>query len=789
MPVPLLQEIVTAIGTLADHYGVDDVTTLTQDDIRRICPPTPVFSFTATGGGAVVAASSLSQNKKSNKAPPPPPPEGLFASTSSSSSSLFPAAAARSDEVEEAQERLNRDEEDHRPPPQGGPSLFGSYVETMPVSDGSLPPSSACLLSPWRYSQTNAYRSLSMGPEDPPPLLLLAANHHQQQHSTSCCIVAEDDPRHRQEQEDDENASGKFAHPRTSAEARQEEFRTTTLVGPSDGHNNNEEVPNNEFVGSSSASLSLGRRGRSCSSPPLSSSSDDRLCETQVLPESRPSTDLGKNKRHTTRRTCESGDKKVDATTPTAQRTSTSAAALTGDVTPSLPKQQRQTTTSSSNHTHSQSSPTTATTEAEAAGPAISRTIEATLPTDDATARVVWIRAALSIPTTAFPLSQQQQPKRDRSTTSLTFSYTAIAAVVNPGATTTTTAATAVCSPARPYDYISEKIHFQKRWISAASDPQLAQLQQPAAGEVEQVAVPEVSSPVSSTSSCVCCFCGLTISDRQKVKHRLRAIVRFNKAYHQQQQQQQDQHVGDSRRSSTEQQQQQQATAAEAESMAWLASITEDTLEALLGPLVTVAATTSAEQEGGAAVVSELKAHRACLWHSAEVALRYIPHVTSSSSFSSKPLAVGDIAVENVLSALKRGKLLKCAVCGEKGATLGCARSRCRKSFHVGCALWADSCVVEDRAPPAVIQAVVDGCSVSQQLPNNNLSYRGFAPHTATVSSPSSSSNNKPKKRGRSSQTNDEDGESGPLQEGSSGSVTIPKMQVWCVCCFDRTMK
>jgi hypothetical protein len=40
----------------------------------------------------------------------------------------------------------------------------------------------------------------------------------------------------------------------------------------------------------------------------------------------------------------------------------------------------------------------------------------------------------------------------------------------------------------------------------------------------------------------------------------------------------------------------------------------------------------------------------------------------------------------NVLAAVKRGRSLKCAACGERGATVGCGEKRCSKSFHLRCA-------------------------------------------------------------------------------------------------------
>jgi hypothetical protein len=42
--------------------------------------------------------------------------------------------------------------------------------------------------------------------------------------------------------------------------------------------------------------------------------------------------------------------------------------------------------------------------------------------------------------------------------------------------------------------------------------------------------------------------------------------------------------------------------------------------------------------------------------------------------------------LRNVLAAIKRGRLMKCAHCGRRGATLGCRVASCSCSFHVACA-------------------------------------------------------------------------------------------------------
>merc|ERR1712137_650347 len=40
----------------------------------------------------------------------------------------------------------------------------------------------------------------------------------------------------------------------------------------------------------------------------------------------------------------------------------------------------------------------------------------------------------------------------------------------------------------------------------------------------------------------------------------------------------------------------------------------------------------------------------------------------------------------NVVKEIQCGRGIKCAVCGEKGATIGCSNERCSKSYHYRCA-------------------------------------------------------------------------------------------------------
>lgn len=46
----------------------------------------------------------------------------------------------------------------------------------------------------------------------------------------------------------------------------------------------------------------------------------------------------------------------------------------------------------------------------------------------------------------------------------------------------------------------------------------------------------------------------------------------------------------------------------------------------------------------------------------------------------------GNDVLEGVKDAIRRGRMIKCRLCGEKGATLGCMKKTCRHSYHLPCA-------------------------------------------------------------------------------------------------------
>ncbi|GCB83864.1 hypothetical protein scyTo_0024124, partial [Scyliorhinus torazame] len=51
----------------------------------------------------------------------------------------------------------------------------------------------------------------------------------------------------------------------------------------------------------------------------------------------------------------------------------------------------------------------------------------------------------------------------------------------------------------------------------------------------------------------------------------------------------------------------------------------------------------------------------------------------------------GDFDIKTVIQEIKRGKRMKCTLCSQIGATIGCEIKACIKTYHYHCA-------VEDRA-------------------------------------------------------------------------------------------
>ena len=53
-------------------------------------------------------------------------------------------------------------------------------------------------------------------------------------------------------------------------------------------------------------------------------------------------------------------------------------------------------------------------------------------------------------------------------------------------------------------------------------------------------------------------------------------------------------------------------------------------------------------------------------------------------------------ALAGLADAVRRGRMIKCKTCGQKGATLGCHHKSCRLSYHLDCARKSN-CLVQAR--------------------------------------------------------------------------------------------
>lgn len=67
---------------------------------------------------------------------------------------------------------------------------------------------------------------------------------------------------------------------------------------------------------------------------------------------------------------------------------------------------------------------------------------------------------------------------------------------------------------------------------------------------------------------------------------------------------------------------------------------------------------------------------------------------------SEQVYATNEGSVERASDATRRGRMIKCKMCGEKGATLGCHKRSCRASFHLSCAR-DQGCLLKVRYPSA----------------------------------------------------------------------------------------
>uniref|UniRef100_A0A667Y894 PHD-type domain-containing protein n=1 Tax=Myripristis murdjan TaxID=586833 RepID=A0A667Y894_9TELE len=81
-----------------------------------------------------------------------------------------------------------------------------------------------------------------------------------------------------------------------------------------------------------------------------------------------------------------------------------------------------------------------------------------------------------------------------------------------------------------------------------------------------------------------------------------------------------------------------------------------------------------------------LTAHQNCLLYSSGICCENSPEFDDLFGFS----------VDDVTDEVKRGTKLWCDKCKKKGATAGCERRQCKKSFHYPCAIEKGAVVIED---------------------------------------------------------------------------------------------
>ncbi|KAJ1452359.1 flavin-containing amine oxidoreductase-domain containing protein [Pelagophyceae sp. CCMP2097] len=133
---------------------------------------------------------------------------------------------------------------------------------------------------------------------------------------------------------------------------------------------------------------------------------------------------------------------------------------------------------------------------------------------------------------------------------------------------------------------------------------------------------------------------------------------------------------------------------------------------------------------------------RACWVH--EGCALFSPEVKRSAS-----------SFENVDSAVRRGRQLKCGACGRVGATLGCSLEKCWKSFHPRCAAarekWNLTLATPLDAPLSGDRDVSDSDSDADEektfLPFYCLDHRPPPPQTAPPRPRHATSRRRPRKR------------------------------------------
>ncbi|XP_075870727.1 uncharacterized protein phf11 isoform X2 [Nelusetta ayraudi] len=91
---------------------------------------------------------------------------------------------------------------------------------------------------------------------------------------------------------------------------------------------------------------------------------------------------------------------------------------------------------------------------------------------------------------------------------------------------------------------------------------------------------------------------------------------------------------------------------------------------------------------GALSTKEHVTAHQNCLLYASGIFCQSSPEFDDLFGFS----------VTDVLTEVKRGSKLKCSECKGRGATAGCEKGRCKKSFHYPCAIRGGAHSVENEA-------------------------------------------------------------------------------------------
>jgi superfamily II DNA or RNA helicase len=79
--------------------------------------------------------------------------------------------------------------------------------------------------------------------------------------------------------------------------------------------------------------------------------------------------------------------------------------------------------------------------------------------------------------------------------------------------------------------------------------------------------------------------------------------------------------------------------------------------------------------------------HRSCALYTPEVYAQVAEEHASSAISSLTPAEIAGALFFNVVKAKKRSRFLKCSLCGNNGASIGCNVKACNKSYHFACAV------------------------------------------------------------------------------------------------------